>query len=97
MTYVDLPYWPFDVEEGLLKRIRDVTSWFLQVYPQKPEFRVKLSPEQWHDLTYKNDTKQLFTYYVSQDVELQPHAPPDGGTYENWIQLANVLFCVEMK
>jgi hypothetical protein len=94
-TYINLPYWPFDVEEGLMRRIQEVNSWFGRWLPSKPLFRVALTNDQWPDLTTKNEARAMFTFFVRNDDEVHPTLPPDGGEYEQWIQIANVLFFVE--
>jgi hypothetical protein len=95
LPYINLPYELFNVEKDLTGRIAQVTSWFRPITYETPQFRVKLTNEQWADFVSSAEMKTLYTFYVKASVE--KIKPSDGGTYENWMQLANVLFFVEMK
>lgn len=94
-AHINLPYELFNVEQGLTAKIAQVTSWFRPVTYETPQFRVKLTDEQWANLVSSDEMKTMYTFYVKATVE--GLEPPDGGRYNNWMQIANVLFCVEMK
>jgi hypothetical protein len=93
--FITLPYEVFNVEQDLTGRIAQVSSWFRPVTYDTPQFRVKLTYEQWADFMSKDIVRNLLTFFKAHNTEIRPLEPTDGGEYDRWIQIANALFYVE--